>query len=195
MASIFLPREASQIMKANIPSEKALIKGALRFDQATLAKIYDLYSPELYRYAARFLGDLSMAEDCVADTFSRFLKALSAGRGPKDHLRAYLYRIAHNLIVDYYRRTPDMVELKETHSGTDNTPEQEADLRMRQAQMRKAIQQLTPDQQQVIAFKYLQGWENEEIAQALDKPVGAIKSLQHRALASLQRILSKEKPL
>jgi RNA polymerase sigma-70 factor (ECF subfamily) len=182
-------------MKANIPSEKALIKGALRFDQATLAKIYDLYSPELYRYAARFLGDLSMAEDCVADTFSRFLKALSAGRGPKDHLRAYLYRIAHNLIVDYYRRTPDMVELKETHSGTDNTPEQEADLRMRQAQMRKAIQQLTPDQQQVIAFKYLQGWENEEIAQALDKPVGAIKSLQHRALASLQRILSKEKPL
>jgi RNA polymerase sigma-70 factor (ECF subfamily) len=195
MASIFLPREASQIMKANIPSEKALIKGALRFDQATLAKIYDLYSPELYRYAARFLGDLSMAEDCVADTFSRFLKALSAGRGPKDHLRAYLYRIAHNLIVDYYRRTPDMVELKETHSGTDNTPEQEADLRMRQAQMRKAIQQLTPDQQQVIAFKYLQGWENEEIAQALDKPVGAIKSLQHRALASLQRILSKEKSL
>jgi RNA polymerase sigma-70 factor (ECF subfamily) len=195
MASIFLPREASQIMKAHTPSEKALIKGALRFDQATLAKIYDLYSPELYRYAARFLGDLSMAEDCVADTFSRFLKALSAGRGPKDHLRAYLYRIAHNLIVDYYRRTPDMVELKETHSGTDNTPEQEADLRMRQAQMRKAIQQLTPDQQQVIAFKYLQGWENEEIAQALDKPVGAIKSLQHRALASLQRILSKEKPL
>lgn len=195
MASIFLPREASQIMKANIPSEKALIKGALRFDQATLAKIYDLYSPELYRYAVRFLGDPCLAEDCVADTFSRFLKALSTGRGPKDHLRAYLYRIAHNLIVDYYRRAPDMVELKETHSGTDNTPEQEADLRIRQTQMRKAIQQLTPDQQQVIAFKYFQDWKNEEIAQALDKPVGAVKSLQHRALASLQRILSKEKPL
>jgi RNA polymerase sigma-70 factor (ECF subfamily) len=195
VASILLPREASQNMKANTPSEKALIKGALRFDQATLAKIYDLYSPELYRYAARFLGDPSMAEDCVADTFSRLLKALSTGRGPKEHLRAYLYRIAHNLIVDYYRRTPDIVELKETHPGTDNTPEQEADLRMRQAQMQKAIQQLTPDQQQVIAFKYLQGWKNEEIAQALDKPVGAVKSLQHRALASLQRILSKEKPL
>jgi RNA polymerase sigma-70 factor (ECF subfamily) len=61
--------------------------------------------------------------------------------------------------------------------------------------MRKAIQQLTPDQQKVIAFKYLQGWKNEEIAQTLNKPVGAIKSLQHRALASLQRILSKEKSL
>jgi RNA polymerase sigma-70 factor (ECF subfamily) len=172
-----------------------LLKGALRFDQATLAKIYDLYSPELYRYAVRFLGDPSLAEDCVADTFSRFLKALYAGRGPKEHLRAYLYRIAHNLTVDYYRRASTIVELKETHPGTDNTPEQEADLRMRQAQMRKAIQQLTPDQQQVIAFKYLEGWKNEEIAQALDKPVGAVKSLQHRALASLQRILNKEKSL
>jgi RNA polymerase sigma-70 factor (ECF subfamily) len=195
MASILLPREASQTMKVNTPSEQALLKGALRFDKATLAKIYDLYSPELYRYAVRFLGDPSLAEDCVADTFSRFLKALSSGRGPQDHLRAYLYRIAHNLIVDYYRRAPDIVELKETHPGTDNTPEQEANLRMRQAQMRKAIQQLTPDQQKVIAFKYLQGWKNEEIAQTLNKPVGAIKSLQHRALASLQRILSKEKSL
>jgi RNA polymerase sigma-70 factor (ECF subfamily) len=195
MTSIYFTRETSQKMKADTSEEQDLLQAALCFDLKALAQIYDLYSPELYRYAARFLGDPSLAEDCVADTFSRFLKALSARRGPKDHLQAYLYRIAHNLIVDYYRRAPDMVELKETHPGTDDTPEQKADLRIRQTQMRKAIQQLTPDQQQVIAFKYLQGWKNEEIAQALDKPVGAVKSLQHRALASLQRILSKEKSL
>ena len=80
-----------------------------------------------------------------------------------------------------------MVELKETQPGDGNTPEQEADLRIRQAQMRKAILQLTPDQQQVIALKYLQGWKNEEIAQALQKPVGAVKSLQHRALARSEK--------
>jgi RNA polymerase sigma-70 factor, ECF subfamily len=195
MISIYFAREASQEMKADTSEEKDLLQAALRFDLQALAQVYDLYSPELYRYAARFLGDPTLAEDCVADTFSRFLKILSAGRGPKDHLRAYLYRIVHNLIVDHYRRAPDLVELKETHPDIENAPEQEADLHMRQAQMRKAIQQLTPDQQQVIAFKYFQGWKNEEIAQALDKPVGAVKSLQHRALASLQRILSKEKPL
>jgi RNA polymerase sigma-70 factor (ECF subfamily) len=60
--------------------------------------------------------------------------------------------------------------------------------------MRKALLQLTPDQQQVIAFKYLEDWNNEEIAQALRKPVGAIKSLQHRALARLKKVLEKEKP-
>ena len=195
MTSISFALEASQIMKADISAERDLLQAALRFDQKALAQIYDLYSPELYRYAARFLGDPSVAEDCVADTFSRFLKAIHDRRGPKDYLRAYLYRIAHNWVADYYRRAPDVVELKDTQPQDENSPEQEADLRMRQAQTRKAILQLTPNQQQVITLKYLQGMNNEEVAQALHKPVGAVKSLQHRALARLEKILSKEKSL
>ena len=195
MTSISFALEASQIMKADISAERELLQAALRFDQKALAQIYDLYSPELYRYAARFLGDPTVAEDCVADTFSRFLKAIHARRGPKDYLRAYLYRIAHNWVADYYRRAPDVVELKDTQPQDENSPEQEADLRMRQAQTRKAILQLTPNQQQVITLKYLQGMNNEEVAQALHKPVGAVKSLQHRALARLEKILSKEKSL
>ena len=195
MTSISFALEASQLMKSDISAERELLQAALHFDQKALAQIYDLYSPELYRYAARFLGDPSVAEDCVADTFSRFLKAIHDRRGPKDYLRAYLYRIAHNWVADYYRRAPDVVELKDTQPQDENSPEQEADLRMRQAQTRKAILQLTPNQQQVITLKYLQGMNNEEVAQALHKPVGAVKSLQHRALARLEKILSKEKSL
>lgn len=193
MASIYFDREASHKMKLDSSAEKDLLQTAMRFDQKALGQIYDLYSPELYRYAARFLGDPCVAEDCVADTFSRFLKAIRDRRGPKDYLRAYLYRIAHNWIADHYRRAPDVVELKETQSSNAILPEQEAELRIRQAQMRKAILGLTPDQQQVIALKYLQDWNNEEIAHGLHKPVGAVKSLQHRALASLKKILEKEK--
>jgi RNA polymerase sigma-70 factor, ECF subfamily len=193
MASIYFDREASHKMKLDSSAEKELLQTAMRFDQKALGQIYDLYSPELYRYAARFLGDPCVAEDCVADTFSRFLKAIRDRRGPKDYLRAYLYRIAHNWIADHYRRAPDVVELKETQSSNAILPEQEAYLRIRQAQMRKAILGLTPDQQQVIALKYLQDWNNEEIAHGLHKPVGAVKSLQHRALASLKKILEKEK--
>ena len=179
-------------MKANTSAESELLQAALRFDHIALTQIYDLYSPELYRYATRFLGDPCVAEDCVADTFSRFLKAIRAKRGPKDYLRAYLYRIAHNWIADYYRRTPDVVEIKETQACIENSPEDETSLRIRQAQTRRALMQLTPDQQQVIALKYLQGLENEEVAQTLRKPVGAVKSLQHRALARLEKILGKE---
>lgn len=177
-------------MTIDTSSEKELLQAALRFESRALAQIYDLYSPELYRYAVRFLGDPSLAEDCVADTFSRFLKVLHARRGPKEFLRAYLYRIAHNWVVDFYRRMPDLVELKDAHLEDEKNPEQEASLRINQAQVREAISQLTPDQQQVIMLKYLEGWENKEVSRILKKPVGAVKSLQHRALASLQRILS-----
>ena len=182
-------------MKANISAEKELLKAASRFDLKVLAQIYDLYSPELYRYAVRLLGDPCTAEDCVAETFSRFLKAVRAKRGPKDYLKAYLYRIAHNWIADHYRRAPDLAELKETFPDPDNAPEVEAGRRLRQAHMRQALGQLTPDQQQVIALKYLEGWKNEEIAKAVKKPVGAVKSLQHRALARLRKHLeTPEKP-
>lgn len=195
MTSISIAQKASHLMKANPTAEKDLLQAALRFDQKALAQIYDLYSPELYRYAARFLGDPTVAEDCVADTFSRFLKAIRNRHGPKDYLKAYLYRVAHNWIADYYRRAPDVVELKDTQPDNNSLPEEEVSLRIRQALMRKAILQLTPSQQQVIVLKYLQGMSNEEVAQILNKPVGAVKSLQHRALASLERILKKEKNL
>ena len=90
MTSISLAQKASQTMRVIDSSEKELLKAALRFDPKALGQIYDLYSPGLYRYATRFLGDPSVAEDCVAETFSRFLKAIHAKRGPKDHLKAYL---------------------------------------------------------------------------------------------------------
>lgn len=193
MTSISVAREASQTMKSEYATEKELLQACLCFDQNALGQVYDCYSPELYRYAARFLDDPCIAEECVAETFSRFLKILRNRHGPKEFLRAYLFRIAHNWITDYYRRAPNLVELKDTQHEEGSSPEQEAERRIRQAHMRKAILQLTPDQQQVIAFKYLEDMQNEEIAQALRKPVGAIKSLQHRALASLKRVLQKEK--
>ena len=179
-------------MRTIASSEKELLNAALRYDPKALAQIYDLYSPGLYRYAARFLGDPSVAEDCVAETFSRFLKAIHAKRGPKGYLKAYLYRIAHNWISDFYRRAPDVSELKDTFPDSDNATEQKVSLRLRQEQVREAIQKLTPDQQQVIMLKYMQGWKNKEIAQAVKKPVGAVKSLQHRALVRLKKCLENK---
>ncbi|RLE00351.1 MAG: hypothetical protein DRJ13_08745, partial [Bacteroidetes bacterium] len=83
-----------------------LLKKARQYDQNALADIYDLYSDALFAYAYKHVGKSQVAEDLVAETFSRFLKALERGGGPKDHLRAYLYRITHNLITDSYRREP-----------------------------------------------------------------------------------------
>ncbi|MEW6405233.1 MAG: sigma-70 family RNA polymerase sigma factor [Chloroflexota bacterium] len=167
--------------------EQDLLAQAKEFDQIALAEIYDRYSTRLFNYAYRLLGDNCAAEDCVSETFSRFLQALRDGRGPRDYLQAYLFRAAHNIIVDHYRRTPAK-ELDDDLPDGSNV-EHEACHNIRQRHVRAAMQKLTSDQQQVVALKFLEGWENDEIARALQKPIGAVKSLQHRALAHLQKIL------
>ena len=171
-----------------MPEEQDLLQRASRLETKALTEIYDTYSPGMYRYAARLLGDSNLAEDCVAEAFARFLDALQKRKGPRDHLQAYLYRIAHNWIADSFRNQRTQAELDETLPGEDR-PEEEAAKRIRQRELRNALHDLTPDQQQVIALKYLEEWNNEEIAQALNKPLGAVKSIQHRALKSLQRFM------
>ncbi len=135
-----------------------------------------------------------MAEDCVADTFSRFLKALRAGKGPDNHLQAYLYRIAHNLITDSYRRqAPVMVELDD--SLQENYSQRMETLFDRSAEshrLRMALRTLTPDQRQVITLRFIEEWKIEEVAKSLQKPVGAIKALQHRALETLRKICTAD---
>ena len=172
--------------------EQELLQLASKFKSQALAQIYDAYSPGIYRYAMRLLGDVTLAEDCVADTFSRFLNSLQKKQGPRDHLQAYLYRIAHNWVVDHYRGQPEALELDASFRSEADVPENEAAKRIRQKQVRNAIQQLSPDQQKVIALKYLEDWSNEEVARVLHKPVGAIKSIQHRALESLRKFLSEK---
>ncbi len=173
--------------------ETDLIIQARQFQEAALAEIYDRYSPGLYRYAVRLLGDAQLAEECVADTFYRYLQALHAGGGPADHLQAYLYRITHNWITDFYRRQPPP-----SLPLFDEIPDANHDLLTAAAQsfekqaVRLALMQLTADQRQVILLKFLDGWENEAVAEFVNKPVGAVKALQHRALNALRRLLVPE---
>lgn len=165
-----------------------LLTQARRLEPCALAEVYDLYSPRLYRYAVRLLGDACLAEDCVAETFTRFLQALQAGKGPRDHLQAYLFRVSHNIIVDQYRSCSPPEDLGEEEPDEFNT-EDSAASEIRRKSVRSALRELTFEQQQVIALKFLEGWDNEDIASVVNKPVGAVKSLQHRALAHLQKIL------
>jgi RNA polymerase sigma-70 factor (ECF subfamily) len=177
----------------NPRTELDLLTAAQTFDIDTLASIYDQYCPGVYRYALRLLGDECLAEDCVAETFSRFLKALRIGQGPKEHLQAYLYRVAHNWITDHYRRAaPETVELDEGLREEEQLhPEIQVDRRIDQEEVRLALRTLTPDQRQVV-LRFLEGWENEEVSSALQKPVGAIRALQHRALSTLRKLLVRE---
>jgi RNA polymerase sigma-70 factor (ECF subfamily) len=183
-------------MIANISSrsETQLLKLARQYDQQALIEIYDLYSPGLYRYAVRLLNNPDLAEECVAESFSRLLSALQKRGGPKNNLRAYLYRIAHNWVTDQFRKQVPQETLDDIDQQLDpaSTTPQLVEDALEREKVRMAILQLTPDQRQVVVLKFLEGWSNAEIAKSLNKPVGAIKSLQHRALRSLRQQLSEK---
>jgi RNA polymerase sigma-70 factor (ECF subfamily) len=174
--------------------EAELIQRARRLEGQALAAIYDAHNEALYRYALRLLGDVLLAEDCVSETFTRFLNALSNGKGPRNYLQAYLFRIAHNWITDFYRRAaPETSDIDDEFGlAAEHDPEKTALENMQMRRTRAALQALTPDQRAVISLKYYEGWTNAEVAAMLDKPVGAVKSLQHRAVAALKRILVDE---
>ena len=174
--------------------EKELLDGAKRLDTRALAAIYDSFNRGIYSYSLRLLGQPDQAEECVAETFSRFLHALHTGSGPQQYLQAYLYRIAHNWITDRYRSQPPLSTELDENVVDEARPslQQSLDKTMEQEKMRAALVRLTGEQRQVIALRFLEGWENEEVAAALNKPLGAIRALQHRAIENLRKILAED---
>jgi RNA polymerase sigma-70 factor (ECF subfamily) len=174
-------------------SDEQWLQGARKLDENALASIYDAYSTALFQYAFRLLGDRNVSEDIMAETFYRFLRTLGAGGGPESHLKAYLYRVAHNLIVDRFRRKSS-VELEldpnaPVFQSSSEDPAKKTEILDEQAEMRRNLWKLSPDQRQVIVLKYFEGLSNQEVSEVLGKPVGAIKSLQHRGLNALRRLL------
>lgn len=127
-------------------SEKDLIQRSRQFEEAALAEIYNRYSPGLYRYAMALLENDSLAEDCLAGTFLRYLQALRSNGGPQDYLQAYLYRIAHNLITDHYRSEPPPLTLLEDLPGNEDDLVKTVIDRIEEEDVRMAIVLLTPEQ-------------------------------------------------
>ncbi len=180
---------------SNRDAEMVRLQRANNLDRPTLALIYDDYNPQIYRYIYRLVGDIETSRDLTSEVFHRYLSAIRDGKGPTDHLSAWLYRVAHNIVVDHFRRQQYRQHLPfehDIHAGSEDTGQMAETLVMAD-QVRQAISQLTPDQQQVIALKFLEGLSNEEVAEITGKPVGAVKSLQHRALNRLRTLVDQTK--
>ena len=84
--------------------EQTRLQRARAFDRDALAAIYNDYYQPIYRYIYRQVGQVDPARDLTAEVFQHFLQAIRQGNGPDQNINAWLYRLAHNIIVDYYRR-------------------------------------------------------------------------------------------
>jgi RNA polymerase sigma-70 factor (ECF subfamily) len=172
-------------------NEASITEQARAGDPAALGSIYDHYAPQIYAYLYRRLGEREAAEDLTAEVFIRMLEALDRGSFASTSLVAWLYRIAHNLVVDHYRRRhPVTMTLDgDWATGPGDEPCTELERKQDAERLRAALGQLTPDQQQVIALRFGQGLKAGQIAEVLNKPERAVRSLQHRGLSSLRRLL------
>jgi RNA polymerase sigma-70 factor (ECF subfamily) len=168
------------------------ISTAKNLDKQDLVKIYEHFSPELFKYASRLLDDGDMAEECVSETFSRFLQSIRCGNQP-ENVRAYLYRTAHNWIIDHYRRQP-LIELAlddEMHANPEGNPANTVSKEMDRQQIRVAIMQLPADQRQVIVLRFMQNLSHDEVARVVGKTIEATRALQHRAVSALRLMLAE----
>jgi RNA polymerase sigma-70 factor, ECF subfamily len=174
-------------------NDKDLLKSAKYFDPGALAYLFEQLSPGIFRYAYRLLGSTQNAEDCVADTFLRFLSALEAGKGPNENLKSYLFRSAHNWIVDYYRdRSITESEINDEYKDQKENVETLTENRIRIVETINALEHLTIDQKEVILLRYEEDLTIKQISRVAQKSPGAIKALLHRATNTLIKELHHE---
>jgi len=170
--------------------ERSEIEGLKDLDSQVIGAVYDRYFADVYRFVFYKLNDEQVAEDISSDVFVRLLEAVKKRRGPQTNLKGWLLATASNAVADHlrkiYRRPTEA--LSETMPDENaSTMREEIDLREQGDAVREAYAELTPDQQNVLALRFGSGYSLEETARMLDKKVNAVKALQFRALAALQR--------
>jgi RNA polymerase sigma-70 factor (ECF subfamily) len=175
--------------------ESHLIKKAKSYDAEALSELYRRHADTVFRYVFYRVGDRQAAEDLVGDVFVRALEGLSAYQDTGSPFEAWLYRIAHARVVDYYRRQEsrraaslDERLVANGESDLSQWVAQREDVR----RIWDALRHLTDDQQLVISLRFIAGYSTAEVARVMGKNEGAIRALQYRALASLRRFLEIE---
>ena len=165
------------------------LDGLQKLDSQAIGAVYDQYFSEVYRYVLYRVGDATFAEDISSDVFMRLLEAAQNGQSPKTSLRGWLIGTASHIVMDHFRkkyRRPEE-EISESLPDLEENVASEVDHREQNRVVSNAYAQLTPEQQNVLALRFGQGYSLDETAAFMNKNVNAIKALQFRALAALQR--------
>ena len=170
-------------------NEQRALDGLRKLDSQSIGAIYDRYFPEVYRYVRYRIGDEAIAEDIASDVFLRLLEASQKKQGPQTNLRGWLIATASNAVNDHHRRhyRRPVEALSETVPEGGPGIHAEVDSREQQRLVQGALAQLTTEQQHVLTLRFGQGYSIEETAAFLNKNINAVKALQYRALAALQR--------
>jgi RNA polymerase sigma-70 factor, ECF subfamily len=173
---------------------RELVERGRQGDRSALEELYLVHFDRIYSYLHMSVGSRHDAEDLTTQTFLKMLEAIGRFQWRSVPFSAWLFRIAHNLAMDHFRasrRWQPEEEIPEAAQGEEISAEEEALASLGQTSMLELIERLSPEQRQVLTLKFVFRFSNGEVASILGKTEGAVKSLQHRALASLQKHVTR----
>ena len=176
-----------QTSSANV---RRLVERAQRGERNALEELYLLHFDRIYSYLHMSVGNRHDAEDLTTQTFLRMLESIGRFKWGTAPFSAWLFRIAHNLAMDHFRasrRWQPEEDVPEQPGEEEPSAELAAMQAIGRQSMFELIESLSHEQQQVLTLKFVFNFSNGDVATILGKTEGAIKSLQHRALASLQK--------
>ena len=173
-------------------NEESLVRRAKQQDQEAFAQLYEEHFDRIYRYVAVRIGDKTEAEDMTQQVFLKALKAISSFKWKGVPFSAWLFRIAHNQVVDYLRKKSKYATapLDESRASSNSNPQLLAEQNMDIEQLVLATKQLTKAQQEVISLRFAGELPIAQVAKIMGKSQGAVKALQHSAIVALRKRLS-----
>jgi RNA polymerase sigma-70 factor (ECF subfamily) len=175
--------------------ERALIRASIEGDSEAFEALYLHYMERIYRYIYFRVGDEAQAEDMTEDVFVRAWESLPKFRLGKSHFTSWLYTIAHNLLVDHYRRrNPVQISHEDLARFSDpgDLPERVISRKQEFEILTKSIQQLDDLDQEVLLLRFVEGLSHREIAAIIGKSQSASRVIQHRALKALRMIMVRK---
>ncbi len=168
-----------------------LVDDAKKGDEFALGKLCEYFYGKVYRFLFYKVSNIEDAEDLTSEVCLRAVKALKHQNGS---IEAWIFRIASNILTDFYRRrsvrkvVENRNDIDEKMFAKNNGNES----LLLQRELQQKLAHLTKEQQDVIVLKFIEGYETKEIADILGKPEGAIRALQFRALAALKKKYVKQ---
>ena len=171
--------------------EQNLVHRAQQGDKEAFAQLYEDNFDKIYRYVVLRIGNKTEAEDMTQQVFLNALRSISSFKWKGVPFSTWLFRIAHNLVVDYLRKGKKQatVLLDESLVSSDSNPQMAAEYRLDVEQLISATKRLTVAQREVISLRFAGELSVAESAKVMGKSEGAVKALQHSAIVALRKTL------
>lgn len=180
--------------------EEDLVRRAQRRDPEAFGALYEAHFDRIYRYVLLRVRNQADTEDITQQVFLRALESIGSYRWKGTPFATWLFRIAHNLVVDYWKKrsrerttavAPEEIDEAAPDAAAAD-PAALAELRFDLSRLSAACEKLTDGQREIISLRFAGGLSVAEAARVMGKSEGAVKVLQHAALVKLRRILVPE---